>query len=139
VEPFKKDSWSLAELAGETGLTPRTIRYYISRGLVDGPAVAGRGAVYSAEHLERLQTIQKMQARGSMLAEIERTLAAERPGGQLAEPAAGSLYRLARDVMVWVRAGASPWRAKQVRTALEEFASRIGAQEEEEDAGGRDS
>ena len=48
----------------------RTIRFYIARGLLDGPVKAGRGAVYTADHLARLERIKEMQAEGRMLAEI---------------------------------------------------------------------
>jgi len=135
LEPVadSRDSWTLAELAEETGLAPRTIRYYIARGLVSGPAVAGRGAAYSGEHVERLKAIQKLQARGLMLAEIARTLAGVKEPKELPQPEAWENYKLAEDVVVSVRAGAAPWRVKQIREALRQFASRVRQPGEEQD------
>lgn len=80
-EPTAKE-WTLKELAGETGVTERTIRFYISRGLVDPPLRAGRGAAYGEKHRARLGLIRKLQEeKHLMLSEIADALAAEGPGG----------------------------------------------------------
>jgi DNA-binding transcriptional MerR regulator len=69
--------WTLKELAKETGVSERTIRFYISRKLVDQPLRAGRGAAYGEKHRDRVLAIRKLQAKGLMLAEIEHVLAAK--------------------------------------------------------------
>ncbi len=122
-------SWTLAELAEETGLAPRTIRYYIWRGLLEGPVVAGRGAAYTASHLERLQAIQQLQSDGLMLAEIARVLAGTAAANRLPQPVSWQTYALADEVVVQVRTDVAPWRAKQIRDALREFLARIEARE----------
>ena len=66
----EKRQWSLAELAEEVGLSARTVRFYIGRGLLPGPEKAGRGASYGPAHLERVREIQRLQADGLTLAEI---------------------------------------------------------------------
>ena len=53
----------------------RTIRFYISRGLVDPPLRGGRGAAYGVGHKARLEAIKKLQAKGMMLAEIAHAIA----------------------------------------------------------------
>jgi DNA-binding transcriptional MerR regulator len=58
------------ELAGKTGATVRTIRFYQSEGLLPPPARAGREARYGAAHLDRLQLIADLQARGLRLSAI---------------------------------------------------------------------
>lgn len=126
----RKDSWTLMELAEETGLAPRTIRFYIARGLLNGPAVAGRGASYSAEHQERLEQIKKLQARGLMLADIARTLAGAKGAKELPPAEAWQNYRLGGDVVVAVRAEAPPWRLKRIQEALRQFAAHVQAGEE---------
>ena len=130
----RDETWSLAELAEETGLTPRTIRYYISRGLLGGPSVAGRGAVYTAGHLDRLRQIQDLQSRGAMLAQIGRLLGAE--GHEAAAPAAEPWYRyqLDEDVAVLVRGDVSPWRNREIREALGAFAANIRRQRKDDNA-----
>jgi DNA-binding transcriptional MerR regulator len=114
---------TLAEIAEAADLPARTVRFYIARGLLDGPAKGGRGAVYTADHLARLERIKALQAQGRTLSEIARTLA-----GVSAEPAPPTpwwQYAITDDVVVWVSAGAAPWRLKQIRDAIDELARRV--------------
>ena len=69
--------WTLRELAADTGVPERTIRYYISRELLDPPLKAGRGATYGPKHKARLLEIRELQAKGMMLAEIAHAPALE--------------------------------------------------------------
>jgi DNA-binding transcriptional MerR regulator len=116
-----KTEWTLSELADETQIPARTIRYYIARGLLTGPAVAGRGAVYGAQHLTRLREIQKLQRQGRMLAEI-----AQRPDEEeIPLPQAWQQYAIADGVTVNVRADLPPWRLKRIRKALSEMMTRL--------------
>jgi DNA-binding transcriptional MerR regulator len=125
MERNQPETWSLAELAERTGLSARTIRYYISRGLIEGPVVAGRGAVYTGTHLDRLRKIQDMQSRGVMLAQISRLLDGE--DSATAVPSAEPWYRyqLDPDVLVMVRSDLTPWRSKEIRDALRTFAANL--------------
>ena len=66
--------YSLSELAALAGATRRTVRYYISQGLLPAPEGTGRGARYGDEHLARLRLIRKLQARHLPLAEIRSRL-----------------------------------------------------------------
>lgn len=70
------ERYRLAELATLTGLTPRTIRFYIQEGLLPPPEGAGRAAAYTAEHRDRLALIERLKARYLPLREIRRHLAA---------------------------------------------------------------
>lgn len=116
---------TLAELADQTGLAARTIRFYIARGLLAGPTVAGRGAVYTHDHIERLRRIQKLQAEGATLNEIALQLSGPSPSLALPLPDPWQGFSLSPDVTVLVRGGVPPWRMHQIRTALQEFALRI--------------
>src|SRR5689334_7879201 len=49
---------SLNELAEVSKIEPRTIRSYIEKGLLPNAETKGRGATYTAEHLDRLKVIQ---------------------------------------------------------------------------------
>jgi DNA-binding transcriptional MerR regulator len=71
----KPKEWTLRELAVETGVAERTIRYYISREIVPPPLRGGRGAAYGEAHKARLEEIRTLQAKGLMLAEIAHALA----------------------------------------------------------------
>jgi DNA-binding transcriptional MerR regulator len=117
------DEMSLAELAEASGLAARTIRFYIARGLLEGPVKAGRAAAYTEEHLARLERIKKLQAQGRMLSEIGRSLAgAAAPERNTAPPTAWWQHTIADDVVVWTRSDVSPWRTKQIREAIDELA-----------------
>lgn len=54
-------SYSLNDLAAATGLQPRTIRSYISFGLITGPDSVGRGASYNEGHLRKLKIIRALK------------------------------------------------------------------------------
>jgi DNA-binding transcriptional MerR regulator len=117
------DEMTLAELAEASGLAARTIRFYIARGLLDGPVKAGRGAAYTEEHLARLEKIKKLQAQGRMLSEIGRSLAGgTTPERYAAAPTAWWHHAIADDVVVLTRSDASPWRTRQIREAIDELA-----------------
>ena len=61
---------SVQELAERSGASVRTIRYYQSEGLLPAPERHGRQARYGAGHLERLEVIGALQARGLRLTAI---------------------------------------------------------------------
>jgi len=56
-----KSEFKLAELAEKVGTSPRTVRYYVQRGLVPKPDFRGPDTVYGEEHLLRLRAIRKLQ------------------------------------------------------------------------------
>jgi len=56
-----EDALTLAELAEETGLTPRAIRHLISHNLLRGPDSRGRYASYGRYHLDRLLAIRYLR------------------------------------------------------------------------------
>jgi DNA-binding transcriptional MerR regulator len=67
--------YSLTELAGLAGVTPRTVRYYVSQGLLPSPGAVGPGAKYDDGHLDRLRLIRRLQREHLPLAEIRGRLA----------------------------------------------------------------
>jgi DNA-binding transcriptional MerR regulator len=119
-----RDGWTLAGLAAESGVPARTIRFYIARGLLAAPAIAGRGAFYGQEHLERLREIRGLQAKGLSLAQIG--LLRDSCGvRRLSEPESWWHYRVSADVTVSLRAGMGPWRLRQVRAWMEKLAGEL--------------
>jgi DNA-binding transcriptional MerR regulator len=67
AEPLR----SIQQLCAETGLTPRTVRYYEELGLL--PSVrrrAGGRRVYGADEIERLRFIQRLKSLGLPLGAI---------------------------------------------------------------------
>ncbi len=63
--------YTIDELAQLAGVTRRTVRYYVSRGLLPPPEGLGRGPHYTQEHLLRLEEIRNRQLAGESLEEIE--------------------------------------------------------------------
>ena len=51
----------LEEVAKTAGVSPRTVRYYIQRGLLPPPRVRGPDTAYGPEHLVRLRAIRRLQ------------------------------------------------------------------------------
>ena len=66
---------TLSELVALTGLSARTIRYYVSQGLVPSPGREGPGTRYAEVALDRLRLIAKLRAAHLPLAEIRSQLA----------------------------------------------------------------
>lgn len=59
---------SLAELSG---LTRRTVRYYIQLGLLPPPIGNCRGSYYTEDHLQRLDQIKRLSGQGVPLAQMK--------------------------------------------------------------------
>ena len=56
-----QNSYRIGELAEKSGVTKRTIHYYMGRGLLPPSEGAGLGTTYSDEHLYRIMLIKKLQ------------------------------------------------------------------------------
>ena len=70
----RQRSFTAEELASLVGMTRRTIRFYIQKGLVARPEGTGKGATYFHRHLEQLLTIRKWKDAGLTLERIEELL-----------------------------------------------------------------
>lgn len=131
-------TFSLAKLAAVTKVPERTIRYYISRGLLPPPVVRGRKAFYSEQHAELISKIKKLQLQGLTLSEIAAHLAAiedkkkEEINATKEEVAESNIittssvedfsiwyvYKIGDDINVHIKAGVSPWRIKKIINTL---------------------
>jgi DNA-binding transcriptional MerR regulator len=69
------EALSIDDLARAAGVAVRTVRYYISQGLLPGPGARGRAAAYDAEHLARLRLIRRLAEQHVPLAEQKERLA----------------------------------------------------------------
>src|SRR5262245_45258526 len=69
-----EDAYSLADLARLADVTPRTVRYYVSQGLLPSPEAAGPATRYGEGHLARLRLIKRLQREHLPLAEIRARL-----------------------------------------------------------------
>ncbi|MFB6436885.1 MerR family transcriptional regulator [Streptomyces sp. NPDC056411] len=75
----------MADLAGEAGITVRTLRFYRERKLIPPPRREGRIAWYNEHHLARLRTIGALLERGHTLGGIADLLAAFEAGRDVGE------------------------------------------------------
>lgn len=55
------ESYKLDELAAAAGVSARTVRYYVQRGLLPGPVFRGKDSAYDQGHLVRLRAIKRLQ------------------------------------------------------------------------------
>jgi DNA-binding transcriptional MerR regulator len=69
-------TYKLEDLAKLAGVSPRTVRYYVQRGLLPAPTFRGKDTAYGDDHLARLQAIRKLQEQylplDAIQAELER-------------------------------------------------------------------
>jgi len=128
--------FNIDTLARRAGLTRRTVRYYVQRGLLEPPQGGGRGSYYTEEHLRRLERIRAwaeqgvpllymkallekgMEPAGEPAGEPAQTQADSPAKGVAAEQAAVPYERmvLADGVELHVRRGALPqWRLSPER------------------------
>lgn len=110
--------YSFRQLAEMAGIPPRTLRFYIARGLVSGPDKAGRGAAYGESHLKQIQHVRRFQDQGLTLAEIAQRLATPADSASLPESHAWRHYSVADDLVLMVREQAAPWRLRQIHRAI---------------------
>jgi len=72
--PTDEAEFGIDELADRAGVSRRTVRYYVQRGLLAEPTGLGRGKHYTKEHLETLIRIRELQEQGVSLVKIAEKL-----------------------------------------------------------------
>src|SRR3954447_21966114 len=82
-------NYKLEDLAAAAGVSPRTVRYYVQRGLLSAPVFRGRDTAYDEDHLLRLRAIKRLQERFVSLDAIQTELE-QRSREELEEVAAGA-------------------------------------------------
>jgi DNA-binding transcriptional MerR regulator len=66
--------YGVEDLAERAGVSRRTVRYYVQRGLLPAPLGFGRGKHYNEAHLATLVRIRELQEAGVGLTDIPRRL-----------------------------------------------------------------
>jgi DNA-binding transcriptional MerR regulator len=72
-------AYKLDELARAADVAPRTVRYYVQRGLLPAPEFRGKDTTYGPEHLLRLRAIKHLQKAHLPLDEIQARILAASP------------------------------------------------------------
>jgi DNA-binding transcriptional MerR regulator len=76
----RSEPLTIDDLAQQAGVPVRTVRYYISQGLLPGPDGRGKAATYDADHLARLRLIRRLADGHVPLAEQRERLERLSPG-----------------------------------------------------------
>jgi DNA-binding transcriptional MerR regulator len=85
-EPADDDvDLTVDEVASRAGVPTRTVREYQTLGLLPPPEKRGRIGIYRTAHVQRLQLIGRLQARGYSLAGIRDLLASWHEGHELTD------------------------------------------------------
>lgn len=106
--------FTLEELAEATGMTPRNVRAYQTRGLIPRPVREGRRSVYGPDHVRQIMAIQRARAEGASLELLSGVVA---DGGSLDPDEAG-----------WLPGSRSHRPRRQTRHAdLQPLLTRIGS------------
>lgn len=145
-----KKRLTLRELAKAACVPERTIRYYISRGIIAPPVKRGPKAAYSEKHKKELLKIKQLQEEGLTLSEISRFIASSRyldeseiqNNAVLQEPVSElrvsklqidekkkfaehtstwHAYEMSEDIIVLVKSGTSSWRIRKITNALKDI------------------
>jgi DNA-binding transcriptional MerR regulator len=105
---------SFAGFCERAGVSERTVRYYVTQGLLPSPG-AGRSARWTEEHLQRLQLILQLRDKHLPLAEIRLTLEAmtaaevgDLVAVQRVEPRPSSASEYVQKVLAGMRPVAGP-------------------------------
>lgn len=74
MESTERKTYRISELCERTGVTRRTVHYYIGRGLLPPAEGAGPASYYTEAHVERILAVRRMQEAYLPLDEIRRRL-----------------------------------------------------------------
>jgi DNA-binding transcriptional MerR regulator len=74
VENDEGREYTISELAEQAGVSTRTIRYYVSEGLLPPPVGSGPTSRYTSAHRDQLAIIDRLKAQYLPLKEIRRRL-----------------------------------------------------------------
>jgi DNA-binding transcriptional MerR regulator len=86
----ERQQFTLDELAAATGMTPRNVRAYQTRGLISPPDRQGRRSIYRNRHLRQLLAVRRARAEGATLNLISGVLT---DGRRLSIPPSGQIAR----------------------------------------------
>jgi len=121
---------SLLELEEKAEVSARTLRYYISQGVLHGPWERGSKAYYDQSHVEQVEEIKKKKLSGMTLAEIARDSCSEVV--VQTPPEILERYVVAEGVEVVVRGQVAAQRRNTIRRALAKLEQELTKTDEQE-------
>ena len=109
---------SIQGLSEYTGVPPRTLRYYISTGLLHSPWTKGKAASYDQTHVDRVKFIQEQHNLGLSLDQIARDPVIPQVRSQSEEMIR---YQICRGIYLDAPKHMSPWDRHRFERALAEM------------------
>jgi len=127
-EAAQSERFSIDELSTLAGVTPRTVRYYITEGLVTRPQGEKRGAHYLRRHLEQLLLIRRWTNAGLSLERVRELIAGapEDPAPRRAPPGSIEVWSrvtVADGLEVNIEPGHADLTPEQVRSLIHQIAT----------------
>jgi len=121
MDDLEGQRYTMTQLQEETGLSPRTIRYYITQGLLSPAHGRGPSATYDDGHLLRLLAINEFKKRMLPLETIKNRL------GNMSDADIESSLRLTStdDIELWRRYELHPDIQLHVRTRANQPRDRL--------------
>jgi len=116
--------YTLEQLTGMTGVSGRSIRYYISEKLLSPPSTGGKGATYNDSHVQRLKDIIASRQAGMPLAKM-RVYQDMTPLPSVLLSVGWDEFQLTDAVRVLIKTGRSPGEKWRITQAMETFAKTI--------------
>ena len=107
--------YSLEDVAQATGVTARTLRYYIAQKVLHPPWSMGRSAHYDQAHIDRVQEVVRLQKAGLSLQDL--VIPPLQPTTTV-KGVACEVFPLTEDVQVMVSGNLPAWRRHQLMKAL---------------------
>ncbi len=123
-------TYSIDELSKLTGLSIRTIRFYIQQGLVDRPEGQTRTSHYLDQHLEQLLRIKRLTAQGLSLQRVKKLLKEEASEPEEVEPGAVSVkshVQICRGVELVVDARDAKLSIEQIRELVSNISCMVSS------------
>jgi len=123
----------LSELAERTGVSVRTIRYWIAEGVLQGPSGMGPGGHYTSVHEAAVLRIKKLKFNGLSLTEIKMKSGRDGPPlpmEPILVPTKTLLFSKGSEVQVLVDDGLPEGMKQMVFEEVFRFFKRLEGQEE---------
>lgn len=106
---MQEKKYNIGQLAELTGVSRRTIRFYVQSGLLPSPSGGGRGHYYDGEHLKILQQICSLKENRHSLDEIAAILNGQQPIEQaLSSPTTWTRIEITPGVEIHIQGGLYP-------------------------------
>jgi DNA-binding transcriptional MerR regulator len=114
--------YSIGELARLTGVSVRTVRFYVGQGLIDPPAGRGPGRHYRDTHVRQIVRVRELQRQGLTLDRAAAALQGRPAAPPIEEPIERELvsrFRIGNDVWLEVGPAADIPTSQQLREIVD--------------------